>query len=110
MTVHRHAPLDRTDGQLTSYWLPPRTRGNGLRAQRMAELIELEPDEAESLLAELTPAGIAARRARNNLLSHPAETRVWVDPLFPGVVVSCRTIGRDDAEQEIADAVHRSQS
>lgn len=61
MSTSSHVSLAACEQRLPSFWLPPHTRGNGLDADRWAEIVVLLEDEVASLLGELRLAGVPAR-------------------------------------------------
>lgn len=46
---------------MASFWLPPRVRGNGLDAERWAELVAVAERDVTALLAAFRAAGVPAR-------------------------------------------------
>lgn len=74
--------FDSPEARLTSFWLPPDTRGNGLSAARWAEIVEVSPGRAEELLRALADSQIPARvgPVPRTPASDSLEMGVWVDP------------------------------
>lgn len=46
---------------MPSFWLPPHVRGNGLDADRWAELVQVTEPDVPSLLEAFRVAGVPAR-------------------------------------------------
>lgn len=69
------------EAEMESFWLPPDVSGNGLGADRWAEIIVVSHGRAERLLEAFRAAGIAARMAaRRQAVSGDQDTHVWIDP------------------------------
>jgi hypothetical protein len=65
---------------MPSFWLPPNAQGNGLPAERWAEIIVVSRDHATELLDAFRSAGVPACAAPvEQRWSRQAAWRVWVD-------------------------------
>ena len=69
------------EARLESFWLPPNASGNGLAAERWAEIVVVSHAHAEQLLEAFRVAGVAARMvASRQLAPGDQDTHVWIDP------------------------------
>lgn len=69
------------EARLESFWLPPNASGNGLAADRWAEIVVVSRAHAEQLLEAFRVAGVAARMATSrHAVRGDQDTQVWIDP------------------------------
>ncbi|MGH8962792.1 MAG: hypothetical protein ACRDWT_16660, partial [Jatrophihabitantaceae bacterium] len=70
------------EARMSSFWLPPHARDNGLPAQRWAEIVEVPPERVSELLRAFHDARIPARAGadRRATDSRQHDVQVWVDP------------------------------
>ena len=81
MTSSPSTPFLGAEAGMPSFWLPPDVQGNGLRAERWAEIIVVSTRCVDRLLAALRVAGVAACAApANKPWFGELIMRVWVDP------------------------------
>lgn len=78
------SPMSRFDGaeaRMPSFWLPPRSRGNGLTADRWIDIVVVPTDRCEELMRALRVAGVPARAvAVRPAVRGKGEVRILVDP------------------------------
>jgi hypothetical protein len=81
MSQTRNTGFHSAETRMSSFWLPPNASGNGLDADRWAEIILVSQAHAEQLLEAFRAAGIAARMAKScHGIVGEQNTHVWVDP------------------------------
>jgi hypothetical protein len=69
-----------SEADMSSFWLPPNTLGNGLPAASWAVIAETDPASADRLLRSLTRARVPARLAPPTPGRPRCAVRVFVDP------------------------------